>query len=158
MTKEWWGSDVVPRIQWRLEWPEWKRYRRTIGEGEEIPDGYGIAYYETGRAVAILYPLPINLIVGAWRSAMWHLRCPPWRFTEYRANLPVAMARREGVHEGIEIERNRMAAQMRIAYDRGYADGSAQTLGNLDKLIASMAAPKVFIVEKGIIVGVRDPE
>lgn len=80
MTKSWWGEDVMPRIRWKL-----MVTGIFIAEGGEIPSGYGIAYYEPHRDVAVCYPLPLNLIIGAWRSFAWHCRVPPWRFTEWRA-------------------------------------------------------------------------
>lgn len=68
-------NDVIPRFKWKI----------IVYEGAEIPRGYGIAYYLNGARGAAAMPLPLNLIVGAWRAFVWSLRCPPWRMVEYRA-------------------------------------------------------------------------
>ena len=44
--------------------------KKEIREGERIPKGYGIAYREMEKLVAIAYPIPINLIVGGIRR-LW---------------------------------------------------------------------------------------
>jgi hypothetical protein len=67
-------EDVIPHIRWRIELPE----------GEIIPPGYGIAYYNAERPGAVIMPLPLNLIVGGWRAFVWWFKCPPWRFVELR--------------------------------------------------------------------------
>lgn len=102
-TIPWWGEDVMPRFRWKLLVDGLHRYERTIKEGEEIMPSYGIAYYEPGRDVAVCYPIPINLVIGAWRSFKWHVMCPPWRFTEYKGS--------------------RIWEWKRETYDRGRRDG-----------------------------------
>jgi hypothetical protein len=40
------------------------------GQGEELPVGYGIAWYEYHRAVAICAPIPLNFVLG-WARRIW---------------------------------------------------------------------------------------
>lgn len=43
-----------------------------LREGEEIPKGYGIAYVELNRFGAIVYPIPLNFVVGVLhRFYLW---------------------------------------------------------------------------------------
>lgn len=37
--------------------------RKELLEGEQIPQGYGLAYHYTDRFVSVFYPIPFNLIV-----------------------------------------------------------------------------------------------
>lgn len=83
-----WRSDVIPRIRWRIE----------IAEGEDIPDGYGIAYYLAYQPGAIAMPIPLNLIAGGWRAFRHWLMCPPWRHAEART----VFAKRWAWDEGFE--------------------------------------------------------
>jgi hypothetical protein len=62
--REWWGADIVPRIQWQIE----------IGEGYEIPDGYGIAWPRWDRHAAVCMPLPLNVLAGLVRGVYLWLR------------------------------------------------------------------------------------
>lgn len=81
-------TSIVPLAEIGLRWKtsiDRLGMRSLIGEGECIPHGYGIAYYEADRDRAVIMPVPFNLIVGAWRSLWWHIVCPPWRFTEWKA-------------------------------------------------------------------------
>lgn len=39
------------------------KLRTELSEGEMIPKGYGIAYRRLDRLTAILYPVPLNMIV-----------------------------------------------------------------------------------------------
>lgn len=94
--KEWWGADVVPRIQWRIALP-----KRRIAEGDVIPDGYGIAYYVPDEPITVVMPIPLNLIVGAWRALMWWMKCPPWRFVEWREERAFERGRRQGRREAL---------------------------------------------------------
>jgi hypothetical protein len=103
--KAWWGEDVIPRIRWRIVMSGnvLAKYRKTTTEGGEIPPGYGISHYEQGFDCAVLYPIPLNLIVGAWRFK-WHVMCPPWRFTEWRA-ARVEQRVEESFRRGVAIAR-----------------------------------------------------
>jgi hypothetical protein len=83
----------MPRITWRTVFSG-----HFIREGDRIPNGYGIAYYEAERDAAVIMPIPLNLIVGAWRSFKWHLKCPPWRMTELKAKQ---RAYQEGYKQGL---------------------------------------------------------
>ena len=57
---------------------------REVPEGGEIPRGFGIAWYQPGRPVATVLPVPINLIAGLLRVLWWRIQCPPWRFYGWR--------------------------------------------------------------------------
>jgi hypothetical protein len=39
--------------------------------GEVLPVGYGIAYYEYHRAIAVCAPVPLNFVIG-WAVRAWH--------------------------------------------------------------------------------------
>ena len=41
--------------------------KKLLIEGAEIPKGYGIAYREINSLIAVVYPIPINIIVGSIR-------------------------------------------------------------------------------------------
>lgn len=48
------------------------KLRKEIHYGEAVSRCYGIAYFPTNRAVAICYPIPLNIIVGFWYySVIW---------------------------------------------------------------------------------------
>lgn len=57
---------------------------REVPEGGLIPRGFGIAWYQPGRAVATALPIPVHLIAGLLHVLWWHVRCPPWRFVAWR--------------------------------------------------------------------------
>jgi len=43
-------------------------------EGEKIPRGYGIAYFNVPRYTWVLFPIPFNLIVKWARQFLWYLK------------------------------------------------------------------------------------
>jgi len=47
---------------------------RNIYEGEIIPNGYGIAYVEYNSDRAVLYPIPINVVVALIRRFWFWVR------------------------------------------------------------------------------------
>lgn len=89
---------------------------REVKEGGVIPEGYGIAYYFGDRNVALAMPIPFNLIVGLWRTALWWLMCPPWRFVMW---LP-GKARRMGFEAGFRAARELYRENVDEAYRRCY--------------------------------------
>ena len=46
--------------------------RKTCVQGETIPRGYGIAWFNYAAALTICYPIPLNLVLQAARS-LWFL-------------------------------------------------------------------------------------
>jgi hypothetical protein len=52
--------------------------RKVIEEGEFLPRGYGIAWYEPHRSRVVLYPIPLNWVMSFLRDAWWIVRKPPW--------------------------------------------------------------------------------
>ena len=49
--------------------------KKIIKQGERIPKGYGIAYYEMWADRTVCYPIPINIIIAlarrVWIWCMW---------------------------------------------------------------------------------------
>jgi len=41
--------------------------RRIVGEGEEIPTGYGIAYFDFWKQGLVCYPIPLNILIRSLR-------------------------------------------------------------------------------------------
>ena len=72
-----WSDVDIPSWTWAFEASG--EFLQTIREGERLPLGYGIAYYDYDRDVAMCMPVPINAIVGAIRYAYRWLRFSPWR-------------------------------------------------------------------------------
>lgn len=77
-----------------------RAWRKTILEGDLIPKGYGISYYEPDRPVAVAHPLPFNLLIGWWLIFVWWLTCPPWRFVMWRAFYIRRQAYEDGFADG----------------------------------------------------------
>ena len=78
------GHDVRTLAEIGLRWKTvlfrmWEgSFREHLEEeGREIPDGYGIAYYELGRDACVIMPVPFNLIVGGWRAFCRWFWLPP---------------------------------------------------------------------------------
>lgn len=76
-----------------------------IAAGEMIPNGYGVAYHEYERDVAVCYPIPVNLVVGLWRVILVRLK--------------------------IGFGHNAVAR----AYDRGHRDGARQLKDRIEEII-----------------------
>ena len=51
--------------------------RRFVKELDEMPRGYGIAWEDPARRVAVCYPVPLNRLVGWLRRIRWDLARPP---------------------------------------------------------------------------------
>lgn len=48
--------------------------KKEINGGMIIPKFYGIAYHDFDKNTAILYPIPLNLLVGLWIRLMAYLK------------------------------------------------------------------------------------
>lgn len=95
----WWGEDIIPRIQWRVE----------VREGEEIPDGYGLAWREWYYRGTVCMPMPLNYVAGALRA------CRDWLKMGFSARPFFSPRYAEAVAHG---ERR----GLEYGWERGYAD------------------------------------
>ena len=50
-----------------------------LAEGEQLPRGYGVAWRLPDRLVYVCLPIPLNLIVGAFRAFWLRVRLPEGR-------------------------------------------------------------------------------
>jgi hypothetical protein len=50
--------------------------KKLITEGIRLPTGYGFSYFDMGAQVAVCYPIPINVLVRAWRWLIIKTRIP----------------------------------------------------------------------------------
>ena len=50
--------------------------RLSIAEGERIPRGYGIAYYDYVKNEAVCYLIPFNLLINFLRKIYWRIISP----------------------------------------------------------------------------------
>lgn len=57
-----WGVYIGVMMKFKI------RIVKEILEGGIIPKGYGVAYWETMRRVAVCYPIPLNVIVALWKK------------------------------------------------------------------------------------------
>lgn len=89
---------------------------REIADGELLPKGYGVAWYLPDRMVALVLPIPLNKIAGAFRA--WYLE---WRRPV--ENDPIVDAFRKGVERGIQS-----------GVERGRIIGRNETFDELEKL------------------------
>lgn len=77
--KTWWQNVKIAGL-WKQRWSGF--VLATLKEGECIPRGYGIAYWEYDRNVAIAYPVPFNKIAGVliqfwvWLRKPHYIKCP----------------------------------------------------------------------------------
>ena len=96
------------------------RIKRRIGEGEVIPRGYGVAWYEPALFYRICYPIPINLVIHAVREAHWQII--------RRLKRPFGM-------------RERWLRQVfRKGYALGYTEGRAAGERHADNLLRELKA------------------
>ncbi len=84
-----------------------------ITEGALIPKGYGIAYWETGRDVAVCYPLPFNFVVSTARAIYRRLVVPTLCYDRYTKEI--LQTRRKGYDKG-----------WKAGYAIGYRDGAGR--------------------------------
>ena len=64
----------------RVRFPQFKKYCQ---EGEWLPKGYGVAYYDFMKLRAIIYPIPFNLILGLLRKTLDGIKNGGWTQTSY---------------------------------------------------------------------------
>jgi hypothetical protein len=58
-------------------------------EGNRLPWGWGIAWYELWSAHAVVLPIPINIVAGWWMRLWWRMQrgVQPDRFREALKDL-----------------------------------------------------------------------
>lgn len=91
--------------------------KRLMLQGERIPRGYGIAYYDYETCCAVCYPLGMNKLVGLLLRIYENLRRPvsesAWREfeierAEYRQNIKNLLDNKEYLESQNESLRNDM--------------------------------------------------
>ena len=60
----------------------WLGWRVEIPRGRRIPLGYGLAWVDISRCIAVCIPWPIHLIARWWRAANWRLHRIGWSLIE----------------------------------------------------------------------------
>jgi hypothetical protein len=83
-----------------------RKWTQLVPEGEDIPAGYGISYYNYVPAsrpafIAVAHPMPFNLLIGGWHTFTWWVRLPPWRLSKAIAEAEY----QNGFRDGREWER-----------------------------------------------------
>ena len=73
---------------------------RFVMEGEQLPRFYGHAYHEVFNDTRVAYPIPLNLIVRAWKWAYYKVWGPAFKAPRWGVKL-LRMAGRE---QGLRIE------------------------------------------------------
>lgn len=76
-----------------------KILKRELLQNRSVPKGYGLAYYQPDRLIAVCYPIPLNLIVRALRDFYWWIFAGCWRSKYEREILK---AERFGYERGRE--------------------------------------------------------
>lgn len=94
--------------------------RRIVGDLEEMPSGYGIAFLLDTHRAAVCYPMPLNWLVGWARNTRVLLVRGPAD--------PVTSAFSRGLDKGREIERGVTKALVDEAYGRGQVEGLSQAI------------------------------
>ena len=97
-------------MKWKLRLKQLWTQKRFIEEGCCLPRGWGVAYREWLRAVAVVYPIPLNFIVGYFHDVIMVLL--------YRGLLPSHFERRLRA----EILRSEKRGWM-IGYAKGFDKG-----------------------------------
>lgn len=49
-------------------------FRQEIHEGEAIPTGWGLAYWCMWKETAVIYRVPLNIMVVLWRNCCFYVR------------------------------------------------------------------------------------
>ena len=65
--------------------------KKEVVEGASMPPGYGVAYYDWTMYRGVAYPVPLNLVVGAW-VRFWHW-VRMWHPTSVERKVQEAYAR-----------------------------------------------------------------
>jgi len=50
-----------------------KGWRRELAQGASMPPGYGLAWMDWSRRVAVCYPWPTNWLARQWREFVWRI-------------------------------------------------------------------------------------
>lgn len=50
------------------------KLRKEQRPGEGMPPRYGVAYRRWDRGVNVLYPIPLHMVVAAWRKVEWWVK------------------------------------------------------------------------------------
>jgi hypothetical protein len=69
--------------------------RCCLTEGEEMPRFYGLAYYDSSRAVC--YPIPLNLIINYGRKLWYRIKAPSLSEMERKLREAYLEGRSEGI-------------------------------------------------------------
>ncbi len=70
--------------------------RLDLNEGRRIPKGYGIAYWRLATAEAVLYPIPINLLVNFHRKIQEKIFAPSTPALNRQLHQAYLAGRRDG--------------------------------------------------------------
>jgi len=120
-------------------------------EGESIPKGYGVAYWEPNKMVAIIYPIPFNVIISLLRRIwIWFLyghnlyndgywkgylkgqeEGRKYAFNQYKAQVVSQFL--EDVIERYEKERDKVAKKILSLPDKDRVKYSGWIWGHIDK-------------------------
>ena len=79
-----------------------------IQEGERLPRGYGVAYYDVARYQAICYPIPFNLLIKALREIYYRVASPSISEREKQ----VARAYQKGLLRGWKLHQERLEQEL----------------------------------------------
>lgn len=78
---------------------------RQVKEGEMIPFGYGIAYYEYAWNSAVCYPIPFNFIARWVRRILFQLKNPGPDGLDKKYNEGYSAGHDKGFNRGFEAGR-----------------------------------------------------
>jgi hypothetical protein len=93
-----------------------------------VPLGYGLAWREPHRAVAVFAPVPLNLVISVLRAVWWWLRT---------ANLDGPLERMwdrgydRGFQAGVQVGEWRRDQDLQAREVRGHAQGVSDTIAAL---------------------------
>lgn len=100
--------------------------RREVAEYDRIPRGYGVAYRELSRLVAVCYPVPLNWVVRWARAFWWRLAIPR---KAMRLEQLTSRARFAGYQAGYEAAQRETTTRLGTVFDAGYsASGTAMEM------------------------------
>lgn len=92
----------------------WLGWRVEIPRGRRIPLGYGLAWVDMSRWIAVCIPWPIHWIARWWRAVSWRLHRIGWSLIE-----PGIDARFAADMQRVYLEEQALAEQ----YASGYLSG-----------------------------------
>ncbi len=82
--------------------------KRALLTGEPLPFGFGIAYFDIIRAQYIAFPIPLNLLVRAYRKLKEYV-C---YYSPSQRDKDIEIARNQGFKEGLEVGEIRERARI----------------------------------------------